>query len=558
VTQRFTVTRLNVLTQETLRLEGLGVLHQAADLERIPGVYLDPGQTPGHWSVKVPRNTMEIPLVASLVARAPQRIGATELVPWPLPRVEPVLLEQPLFPHQRIAVDRATRRGCLLLADQLGLGKTRSAGAAAASALAAQPDRAVLILGPSYLASTWRGELDALGLLRGAPFWQARGADPAQHIASIQGAKWIFCHYDILRHWWSQLSLGRYAAVIFDEAHLLSNPKSARSQAAALVTPGTALRMVLTGTPVQNSIREAHSLLTLTTGPGAWGSGLTFRQRYASAMHNGYGWQDGAPSHVEELQQRLDGVYLRRDVSVLEQPLPERTRQKLSVELDESAAATVADLLQGYSPKQVLDAIRKNQAGKATIAWLGQLRKATSRAKAPTTIAHVRSLLEQGDSVLVFAWTRAMAQSLGKALSPSYIVTGEDSTATRDQIVAGWKADTKPVPLIATFGTLSTGVTLTKANHVVFHDLDFVPATMLQAEGRVYRIGQKRPVQSWWCVAEGTLDPFIYKLVQRKAPATAVFGELGTQDLADFFGDSLADQDVEDLMAWSLRHSEDA
>lgn len=513
--------------------------------EEIPGVR-GPWQPPGLPGAvyRVPRN------VLGLLPESDRELARQAA--WPPPQTVPVSPRRELYPHQHVAVTRALGGGRLLLADQLGLGKTTSAATAAAAHQKAT-GRPVLILGPQYLRSVWRSELEALGLLEDAPFWAAQGAGPTPaSLKGYEGAKWLFCHYDIIGGWWNLLSFARLCAVIYDEAHLLKNPDSKRSKAAALVTPGNALRLVLTGTPIQNGLKEAHTLLSLTTGPGTWGSRFDFRKRYAGLEHNGYGWIDTHPTNVEELQTRLDDVYLRRDVEVLNKPLPERTRRRLDVTLDPEDLELLREELRGYTPKQIFDALRRAQGGKDTISWISALRKITSSAKFSTTLEHCKGLVEQGDSAVVFVWQRATAKRLARAVGGHY-VAGDMPQTERDAVVEAWKAEPGAAALVATYDTLSTGVTLTKANHVVFHDLDYVPAKMLQAEGRVYRIGQNRPVQSWWIVAENTLDPFFFNIVQRKAPATAVFGEMGTGNLGDFLGDSMMDQEVEDLIAWSLR-----
>lgn len=521
---------------------------------RYPGVRTEPANLDGTiYLVRATRNALGLLRSHGLLPSEPD-FRHTDL------RVKPIALKRGLMPHQHIAVDRATRRGSMLLGDQLGLGK--SASAAAAASAVQEPGRPTLILAPRYLESVWRDELDAMGLLGPGSFWAAKGARPDLHPVT-QGARWLFCHYDILRHWWSTLQFNRFSGVIFDEGHLVKNPKSARGRSAALVTPGTALRMVLTGTPVQNNLAEAHALLTLTTGPGTWGHALDFRRRYAGAWQDEWGWHDGSPTHVDELQLRLDDVYLRRDHSVLEQKLPDRTRRKVEVDLPDAVRTKVKDLLAGYSPAQILEAIRKSQTGKDSLGWIMKLRKATSKAKLKTTIEIVQSLIEQGDSVLVFCWQRETVDEIVDSLpNPNVFeapwgVHGGHSQDTRDTTVHQWKTCGHAAPLVATYGTLSTGHTLTKANHVVFHDLDLVPATMLQSEGRVYRIGARRPVQSWWVVAKESLDPFIFSLVNRKAPATAVFGEMGTGELADFLGDPAFDKEVQDLLAWTLNHGDD-
>jgi hypothetical protein len=534
------VDRIQVLNREFVRWR---TTLAAENFSIYPGVTVD--EFPDdHRLVRAPRNLLSVLRQQGLLLGEPNFEKHD-------PIAHPVAPARRLMTHQRFAVDRALRRGSLLLGDALGLGKSMTAATIAQAVQ--ETGRPSLVMGPKYLESVWRSELEVLGYTnKDEPLYVCRGADSRAGVP--QGVRWVFCHYDILRHWWPTLAFNRWSAVIFDEGHLLKNPKSARGKSTHMVTPGTAVRVVLTGTPVQNQLAEAHNLLTLATGPGTWGHALDFRRRYGGAYQDEYGWRDSAPTNVEELQQRLDDVYLRRDVSVLEDKLPERTRRKITVELKEDVRAKVQDLLAGYTPKQILDALRKSQLSTDVLGWINRLRKATSKAKLSSTIELVGSLEEQGDSVLVFCWQRETVEKIASEFRMANWVHGGMPQEERDRQVASWKADPLPRVLVATYGTLSTGHTLTKANHVVFHDLDMVPATMLQGEGRVYRIGATRPVQSWWMCAEHTLDPFIFSLVNRKAPATAVFGEMGTGDLADFFGDPQFDSEVAEMLEWTLKH----
>src|SRR5262249_26921545 len=58
--------------------------------------------------------------------------------------------------------------------------------------------------------------------------------------------------------------------------------------------------------------------------------------------------------------------------------------------------------------------------------------------------------------------------------------------------------------------------TLTAATHVIFQDLDWVPANHLQAEDRAYRIGERQAVTVKYMLAANTLDTYISELLERK------------------------------------------
>ena len=60
------------------------------------------------------------------------------------------------------------------------------------------------------------------------------------------------------------------------------------------------------------------------------------------------------------------------------------------------------------------------------------------------------------------------------------------------------------------------GLTLTAGTHVIFQDLDWVPANHRQAEDRAYRMGQTERVTVEYMLADGTLDGFIADLLEAK------------------------------------------
>ena len=61
-----------------------------------------------------------------------------------------------------------------------------------------------------------------------------------------------------------------------------------------------------------------------------------------------------------------------------------------------------------------------------------------------------------------------------------------------------------------------TGLTLNTASHVVFAELDWTPANVLQAEDRAHRIGQKNTVNVHYLLARGTADEHIWQMIESK------------------------------------------
>jgi hypothetical protein len=175
------------------------------------------------------------------------------------------------------------REGAILAAD-MGLGKT-------ISALEALNQLGALD-GPGVVC----------GLKRGRRVWCGPVSDAKRYynldivpLAGVKGggvtnvlneARWVYVHYEILRHWHAWISaMLRPRVVIFDEIHHLANPSAQRTKAARslTLTPTTDFRLGLTGTPVPNYRIDLWSPLRLVQ-PRQWGKNRDkFGQRYCHA-----------------------------------------------------------------------------------------------------------------------------------------------------------------------------------------------------------------------------------------------------------------------------------
>ncbi|MBV9777360.1 MAG: DEAD/DEAH box helicase family protein, partial [Acetobacteraceae bacterium] len=167
-------------------------------------------------------------------------------------------------------------RGRVLLADEVGLGKTIEAGMVLKEYMLRGMAERVLVLTPASLVGQWRDEMDAKfgidcatthdPLLRSDPaaFW----AQP-RVIASTAAAR--------RREHAGILSGLRYDVVAVDEAHHLRDQSSAGYQLVNRLQKRFLL--LLSATPVQNSLLELYNLLTLLQ-PGIFKTQREFRQAH--------------------------------------------------------------------------------------------------------------------------------------------------------------------------------------------------------------------------------------------------------------------------------------
>jgi hypothetical protein len=161
--------------------------------------------------------------------------------------------------------------------------------------------------------------------------------------------------------------------------------------------------------------------------------------------------------------------------------------------------------------------------------------------------------------VVVFVWERATVEQLARSgpyeHDHVFTVHGGYSQDARDASVREFQK--YGGVLISTLDALKEGVTLTKARHVLLHDLSWVPSDILQAEARVYRIGQDKPVQSTWMVCPDSIDVLFAATLAGKADAISeMMGITAAQDAAEelgleeFTAASSVEADIERLLGW--------
>ena len=127
------------------------------------------------------------------------------------------------------------------------------------------------------------------------------------------------------------------SAVVLDEAQHIKNPDTQNAQAAFSLSARH--RFVLTGTPMENSVRDLWSLMNFVV-PGYLGSRTDFRERYEHPLTT-----NPEPALQRRLARRLRPFLLRRRKADVARELPEKIEQVVPCELGPTQRATYNALL---------------------------------------------------------------------------------------------------------------------------------------------------------------------------------------------------------------------
>lgn len=416
-----------------------------------------------------------------------------------------------LYPHQVEGVSFLKRHARAILADDMGLGKTRQAIVALTESC---PEGTLLVICPASLKLNWEREIRLID------------PDAAIEVIGVAGhsspdgvpPRWVIVNYDLLAKNTERLGRVPWSGVIVDEAHFIKNASQRTSHVLKLIgvtgdNKGISPFQVylLTGTPMPNRPRDLFNLLRATGHPSAR-SFIAFARRYCGAYRNDYGWVTTGASNLDELNLLLKEVMLRRKKDeVLD--LPPKIRSWVPVAL-ESGSARKAQ--QGFSNWFVAaDASRPND--REFLARLTKLRVALHKGKHAACAERIRDVLATGRKVIVFTcYSEGITRHKKVFGEAAVTITGSDSVEQRLKAVDAFQKDPNVRVALCNLIAGGVGITLTAGTHVIFQDLDWVPANHLQAEDRCYRLGQTERVTVEYLIADGTLDGYIANLLETK------------------------------------------
>jgi superfamily II DNA or RNA helicase len=457
-------------------------------------------------------------------------------------------------------------RGRVLLADEVGLGKTIEAGMVLKEYLLRGMVDSVLVLTPASLVGQWREELETKfdipcatthdALLRSEPeqFWGQKRV-----IASLALAR---------RAEHAQRLLARnFDLVVVDEAHHL---RDRASQSYKLVDAlNKRFLLLLSATPVQNDLTELYNVLTLLK-PGIFKTLKEFRAAHVTAG------KPRQPANPERLRELMRGAMIRNTRAVVALKLPRRHATTIWVEGTEGERLAYGDLAAearrlaadggvsrhrlalrhllgaaGSSPAAAAAAVMRFGARHPDEPAWGTLAARWTALGTGGKEAALLDLLRRNptEKKLVFVHYRETLEHLSDLLTrqgmPFARFEGGLSGPDKDAAIAEFR-DQVPVLLCTESG--GEGRNIQFCNTLINFDVPWNPMAIEQRIGRIDRIGQQREVFVFNLVSRGTLEEQVLRLLDEKISMfELVVGEVGV-----ILGSVEEDRDFAELMldAW--------
>jgi DNA repair and recombination protein RAD54B len=522
-------------------------------------------------------------------------------------------LTQHLRPHQREGIKflyecvmglRDFNGQGAVLADEMGLGKTLQTIALLWTLLKQNPIhgsdgvvKKALIVCPVTLIVNWKKEFNKwLGNERIGVFV----ADNQKNIRLTDfthGNSYsvMIIGYEKLRTVSEDLKKGGgIDIVVADEGHRLKTAENKAAQ--AIRSLNTERRVILSGTPIQNDLSEFFVMVDFVN-PGLLGTYKTFKKEFELPILESR--QPGASekdlekgsARAEEMSSLTKQFILRRTAEILDDFLPPKTEYVLFCKPTQAQAEVYQHILEspvfggvmGNSEaslqlitilKKVCNApsllARKDEAvpSNPNVAHLLEIIPKELLQKSPVIASSkfrvLDRILKQLSSttkekiVLVSNYT-ATLDLLGAHLAslnlPYLRLDGSTPAAKRQELVDSFNR----TPASRNFAFLlsaksgGVGLNLVGASRLVLFDVDWNPATDLQAMARVHRDGQKHPVKIYRFLMAGGMDEKIY---QRQVTKTGLADSVvdGKKNEASFSAEELKDMFRLDLNAECQTH----
>lgn len=336
-------------------------------------------------------------------------------------------------PYQSQAAQLCHANRGLLLADDLGLGKTVSG----ITLLASEGTLPALVVVPTHLQTHWRDQIAKFIPSLKVHVVKKKKPYPLDADGTLPDV--LISTYHKLGDWVDVLA-GHVKTTVFDECQELRRSDSLKYEACRMIAEASTWVLGASATPIYNYGVEFWNVLNVVAN-GSLGPKAEFLREWCDRSYN----EDKSKIHDPKAfgsYLREHGIMLRRTKADVGRELPPVTRIVEEVDSD----AKVLEKAEDAASKLASILLSQESSGGDRFTAAGQfdakMRQITGLAKAPFVAEFVRMLVEQsGEPTVLFGWHRECFAAGTRVLMYNGVPKPIEKVRAGDQVMG---PDSKP------------------------------------------------------------------------------------------------------------------
>lgn len=430
--------------------------------------------------------------------------------------------------------------GCL--ADDMGLGKTIQVLAMldhVRLSRGASPGASLVVM-PLSLLHNWENEIRKF--TPALKFYRYAGPQRNADFEWLNGFDIVLSSYGTIRNDIDLLEKITFHYLILDESQHAKNADSITFK--AMVRIDAVNRLVMTGTPVENSLDDLWSQMTLVN-QGMLGSRNWFRDHFIKTKTL------SADEGSTLLREIVKPFILRRTKDAVAPELPQLTQEIRYCEPSEEQWS-VYESRKSEIRNLLLSRFRNPVDGNTRMLVLKSLMKLRLIANHPLMddptylggsgkmnemLEMIKEVVSENHKVLVFSQfvkhLKLIATNLDQSGISWLMLTGRDSAKSREEMIHRFQNDDGLPVFLVSLKAGGVGLNLTRADYVIMADPWWNPAVENQAISRAHRIGQENHVFAYRFITTGTIEEKILRMQERKQNLADIFVNKNALNLID-------------------------
>jgi len=446
------------------------------------------------------------------------------------------------FEHQRTALKLGAKEHLYGFFMEMGTGKTKVSIDNAAYLFCESKITSVVVIAPNSVYKNWIKEIEThssvenninvhkvdkkFDYLPDKLNWYLFNVEALSHTSGVKRVK------EVIKH------VGDQTMFIIDESTTIKNRSAKRTKNIIELGKLAAYKRILTGSPVTKSPLDLFSQCQfLDKDLLGYSSYFAFQSRYAEMQEVDMGGTVlSLPRYfknLDELETKLKTFSYRvKKEDCLD--LPEKIYQKRHVDLSTEQRKNYNDLKE--RARTIVEDETVSYANKLTeILRLHQIANGFVKSNDGTIVEYTNpkmkellNILEEGDGKVII-WANyvhnieSIIRELKKRFGKQSVVAiyGAVSTEKRQQAVWDFQSDANVRFFVGNPSTGGYGLTLTKAETVIYYSNNYNLEVRQQSEDRAHRIGQTENVLYIDLIAKDTIDEMIINALDNKIKISA-------------------------------------